>query len=362
MNYLVIGMQKSGTTVTYQAIVNATNDTNSIYIIEPNKKQLSQALACIKSRKYENYVLKILTSSINVKNFDFSIFDKIVLTVRDIRDNLISRFLHRPTQSNYYQNREFMNDLVELLCKKSDFPKEISLAQIRSLYDKYGNPTFRNSQLRKDLVDSHYLSDNVDLFCIKYEDFLEGNTSNLSSYLSLDISSNVTLDNVHISNTRQKAHSYWKEWFTEEDCLYYQPIFNDFLIFFNYDTKWSLSEKPKISREYSSDYIVRTIENRLTEINFLQEIAQENQSQGEAIKFGELKKKSNYTQKYLEILSDRAKHSIDTGAILELARAYHVGWGVAPDEAKCLKLLNKAAHLGNQEAQNELQGLLTIKN
>lgn len=38
MNYLVIGMQKSGTTVTYQAIVNATNDTNSIYIIEPNKK------------------------------------------------------------------------------------------------------------------------------------------------------------------------------------------------------------------------------------------------------------------------------------------------------------------------------------
>ncbi len=61
---------------------------------------------------------------------------------------------------------------------------------------------------------------------------------------------------------RSKGHGDWRNWFLAEDVAYFKPLFSDFMQALGYEDCWDLPERPVVSAEKASGYLMRLAEER----------------------------------------------------------------------------------------------------
>ena len=62
---------------------------------------------------------------------------------------------------------------------------------------------------------------------------------------------------------RTKEAGGWRDWFTPADVEYFRPLFQDFLVKYDYEPDWALNPNPHIAAESSTLYVERMLEEGL---------------------------------------------------------------------------------------------------
>jgi hypothetical protein len=107
-------------------------------------------------------------------------------------------------------------------------------------------------------------------FIFKYEDMIDKEFKALHEYLGFEIKDDAEIPKTTKKSkvSRRKAYGDWRHWFTEEDVVFYKPVYLPYMELIGYDCKdWTLSPEPVIESEYSSKYIKGLVrKNRLDAI------------------------------------------------------------------------------------------------
>ncbi len=188
-------------------------------------------------------------------------FDKVVLIVRDPRDEMISRlmyFVYPWIKRNGFDGNEGrVKSWLSFIEKVEENPVDYTFRQII----EFMNVNFSVSALKTPHVLSVYRN-----FCssigeqaclLKYEDFIKGNFSGLEAYLGFPLAKESGLDSQH--RTRRSAtFNNWKELFKPEDVEFFRSHLGDLMDKQGY-TDWELEPADKLEKENYSGYLRRIL-------------------------------------------------------------------------------------------------------
>jgi hypothetical protein len=328
MNYLVLGLPKSGTSALHAAIKAARHP---LCLFEPTR---ASQIDYLLKREAHDRLAKVMLPALEQLRVPPGAFGRTVLIVRDPRDVLVSWLLYRPLMRRSNANRAFTSDFMKALEKKEADPRSTSVRSMFEILDKHQIPYTRGRDFRQhfNLVMRWDESDE-DHFTIRYEDYVDGNTESLDEYLGLSTSKKARVGDHIAYNERSKKYGAWKQWFTPRDEEVWRPFFQPFIERYGYERDWKLQDAPVIDPATSSEYLNRNLERLRTMPNT----------------YGDLKPKEVYTSEYLKLLESAISDGME-GAIIELAFAYKYGWGVPASAAEAVELIADAADRGNPVA------------
>lgn len=362
MKVLVLGMAKSGTTAVYTAIRNALGEDTD-YLYEPSRLE---EFDLVRNSTRPNVLVKAFFSVVRRTSLDLSIFDKVVLLCRDPRDVAISFVLF-----NFLMNcrsAECVPEIRDLLRAKEDDPRAVSMRQIT---ERAGALCTRKPEWQRF---SGLLAYSVELtrshpkyHVARYEDFVDGRIEGLSAYLGLPISPQVQVADWVKQVERSKGYGDWKNWFTEEDIPYFQPLFQPYLEYFSYETEWTLAAQPVVRRELASGYI----EKNLKEVAANPLVRGHHAAEGggwlgrvlHKLRGGEATARSapgGAAAVYSEAEIAKLRTAAADGkpvALRRLAMAYKSGNGVPQDRGEAIALLRRASEHKDLPAMVELASL-----
>lgn len=331
-SFVVVGMPKTGTSALYSAI---KQERPFLSIYETfNHKQVDYLL----NEDDENKITKVLTPRVLDIPVNLGRFDKQVLTVRDPRDMLISWLLYRPFVRQNYTRLTFIEAFVEALRGKERDPSSISVRGLYRLLGKHGVAYTRHRDFRAHFAsEAEVLRQYPTVHQARYEDFVDGDLQSASRYLGLTIRNETSLGSHVRFNERSKSYGAWRHWFTAEDIEVYRPLMQRYLELKGYDPDWDLVSKPHIDSATSSEHVVRNVERlrRCPEST------------------GHLLTPELYTPERIAMLRSAVEDGRET-AMVELALAYHKGYGVPASTVEARRLLVDASARGNPEARRRL--------
>ena len=172
---------------------------------------------------------------------------------------------------------------------------------------------------------------------MKYDSLISGELGPTEDYLGFSLPRLAKVSD-HISyNERQKALGIWRDWFTPTDVDDYRSSLSGFIKHFGFDSDWTLSEEPYIAPEYGSGYISKSVA-KLTEF---------------PASSSELREARYYTDAYIAHLQSARSDGIES-AIIELALAHFVGYGVEKSLDQYRAYLHEAYERGNVTAMIHL--------
>jgi hypothetical protein len=339
-SYLVVGMQKSGTSAIYAMLKSALASPQCCF--EPSStRQIDFLLKSTASNRLAKILYRSFLDDIeSLNSFDFKIH-----IVRDPRDIVISYLLYWPLLRGRHLQTKFIEDFVELLEKKEADPRSVGLRDFSALMTRHGQQFMRPRDFRvlckfafrfhRALKGAHTL---------KYDSLILGDLNNAEQYLGLTLPRSARVG-AHISyNERQKALGSWRDWFTPEDVADYLPALSAFIDYFGFDSDWTLNETPNLASEYGSNHIRRSVA-KLTRF---------------PAPNGELRDESFYSPEYLSHLESAQSDGIES-AMIELALAHLAGFGVERSLGKFKSFLLQAYQRGNVTATIHLSVASRLK-
>lgn len=253
MKILIYGSGKTGTTALTYAIKNAFKNENYEICFEPSSLgdvNYSEKNLIVKS-------LEVHQWRKDAKYFNY--FEKKVVIIRHPFDTIISSILYGPFNGWGFSNDHNTKNFISILKRKTEQPDSIPLQEIIDTYEKITQTnligfTVNNYQKIFEIVKQN----NVEVYKLKYEDFVDGNLAELSHYLGTTVNSEVEVDKKFERVARSKKHSDWKNWFTQDDVRKMSELFWDFLTYLKYDTV--LDQRVKIiAPEKSYLYVINVI-------------------------------------------------------------------------------------------------------
>jgi len=262
---LVIGMAKSGTSALTYKIAGAFTENELVF--EPgganglNDFNLHREI-CSNAKK--NLIVKNICypGTPNIIQEIASLYSKVVWIVRDPRDRMISAFLYQWNGSHNPNPEQFERGL-KLIKQKETNPESIAFYQLlRSLYNF--NPFgFIISQSK---LQQAHLSDirlnNSNTFVFKYEDMIDNNFEKLEEYLGFKVKFSAGVPDELSRVVRTKAYGNWRNWFTNEDTIFFRALYFESLYKLGYDPNdWKLNNPQIISPEEGSEYMKRIFNN-----------------------------------------------------------------------------------------------------
>lgn len=254
MRSLVISQAKSGSSAMMVMIANAMG-TSIIYNEPPANTLHTLPSNCVVKVLFENTVLEDLLAVLPQ-------FDKVVLLLRDPRDNYVSRILYSlGAQKDCLVNDEFIDNFLVMLQKKQKEPASVDLT---SLADMLGKDTLKNMPSYLQRYD-HYLEfveqRSPNWFLMYYEDMVTGNLQKLSSYLNLQAQP-VEMPERWQRVSRSKRSGDWRHWLTNNDVNNLAPHLSPILKKMSYENDWQLAEPQEILAEHCQDYVLRLVHER----------------------------------------------------------------------------------------------------
>jgi hypothetical protein len=249
MNIVVWGLDKTGTTALFYKI------ENSFYgdvLFEPDEERLRHHIQSDMPLLVKNLRLPLM------KYFDG--FDKKVLIVRDPRDRLISWILYRAgfySMKNYSPRR--LGHCMDILRKKEKDPDSISVLDICEEIFGRGKEYFQVSEKRSlDRIMEGASKYGGHVF--QYDDLIGNRFAELGDYLGMDIAeSPARVDKEYRRVARTKSSGSWRNWFTEDDVVFFRPIYHDFMCHFGYDDDWKVNPYKKIFPSHCSEYVEKLL-------------------------------------------------------------------------------------------------------
>ncbi len=230
MKALVVGKSKTGTTAVSKALEQSLGQAD--YYLEPK----SLAFFCQPIKDPANLVVKILyeppwTRRLNLlrgiicNEWPLN-FDRIVFTIRDPRDEFISR-LHYFV-SPYIEHQNYREGNVDhwlnLIRAKEAEPSAHSVIMMaRAAEELFPNIDLVDAQFR--LAKRYYnlirtLPDNC--FVMRYENFIQNQWSELSSYLGMPVRFDGNVGRDLAKTKRSSSCDNWKRYFTDEDLAVFR--------------------------------------------------------------------------------------------------------------------------------------------
>jgi len=254
MKILIIGLSKSGTTALFYLIKNSFKD-NIELIFE--RKALTKKGELLKSN--HNVLLKILLFPGGLEKGDYDELvrsvDRKILIIRDPRDNIISELLyygayHITWSKPYKQRKEAITYLKEKEANNQNV-SVIKLFEILCDRDRENLKNYMTDRYESVIkFDKRYPEVNI----IKYEDMLQNSIGDLERYLGFSLTQQAEIGSTHEYVIRKKTDGDWKNWFTEEDIIFFKPILEKYMRSFSYHSDWTLNANSSILPEHSSEY------------------------------------------------------------------------------------------------------------
>jgi hypothetical protein len=256
-NIVVFGRGKSGTTALYFRIKNSLRDDYTC-LFEPFKKTSPENVYnCLKNRT------SFLVKNVNINvNKCFSNFDKKVHIIRDPRDRLISRLLFiggTLAPKVGVKSTEEIKRMLDLIKEKENDPQSVTVVDLfNEIY------SMKKEEVRDWVtLDCHrvfnFEESIKDSFLIKYEDFIVDNVQSLEEYLEFKLSDDNHIDEQYAHIARSKCSGSWRNWFTEEDVEFFEPLMRDYMMKYHY-CNWELPSAQVISPETSSEYFAKMLD------------------------------------------------------------------------------------------------------
>jgi len=252
MRYLVVGQGKSGTTALFSAIAHGRPGTATSF--EPR---------CLSEHDLapEPLVVKKLVESWKPsENSVLPLFSHRLFMIRDPRDSLVSRLLYSIWDRRFIGDDAKLATFLKALRSKENDPGSMSVVE---LFDVVGS--LDDTATVDDVVDLNrrtieFWSEHSDrFFLVRYEDFVQGRTDGLGSYLGFPIDHKIEVSPDLRRVERRKSFGDFRNWFTEADCSYFAERFQPIFETFGYDSDASLAENPIIDPSFSSQYVLRIV-------------------------------------------------------------------------------------------------------
>ncbi len=249
---LIVGAAKSGTTALYFNIKNSL-PKNIICLFEPKK--------FVKDNYNLNQVIlaKILLSP-ECNYESFMSFENKIFISRDPRDRIISELLY-VIGFHFHEMKIDESSLVDFYNLLKIKEKNSSEVSFKDLF--YHSEKIQQFLLKGYKKSLEFISLYEDFFLLKYEDFCMDNNIDLQNYLTIKLSNNKNVDNEYSRVVRTKSFGGWKDWFTEDDIVFFKPLFNDYMKEFNYDsTIWNLNKTQSVLSQHGSSYFLNLLNQR----------------------------------------------------------------------------------------------------
>ncbi|WP_444888154.1 sulfotransferase domain-containing protein [Microbulbifer sp. JMSA008] len=270
MRILIYGLSKSGTTFLHTIIKNSMEEylrENVQEVFEPFDIQMKAGvIQYVKEgisktvKSHENEIVKtLLDSGITPKQIlaHQNFYDKKIFIVRDPRDRFISQILYRWHWAHRPDKVKFERTL-RLVRYKELNPKDIPAT---FLFNQNPNfyPVFSGKMSDTYLRALRFLKRaSKDWLILKYEDLIDGNVEKLQDYLSFPILKNISVDENHKGVVRSKAYGNWRKWYTDEDVVFFKPIFKRYMHYLKYDfSDWQLEYPESLPKEHGSEYMLK---------------------------------------------------------------------------------------------------------
>lgn len=261
MNVLVVGPAKTGTTVVSKAIHQAL--PGSEFRLEP--RGLGPFVhpvgppGVVVKIIFEHWTDRPHLRDAIVHGEMPLRFEKVVATVRDPRDELVSRmyFVARERTKTGAVSDEAVDDWIALLRAKEADPSAIPFARLcdeaRRLLGIELSPKFGVIERYADFVErlpKRFLR-------LRYEDFVAGRVEALSAYVGRPLDIDPELGPVAYTK-RSAAAGEWRRVFTEADVVGMEAEFAPLLARLGYHD-WSLEPADALDPATRSDYAARLV-------------------------------------------------------------------------------------------------------
>ncbi len=259
----VLGFYKTGTTGLYHKILNSM-DTPPRQLFEP--REYRPAPEDDKRPVLAKIILGIPGPQHPVDYASFDALIKIIL-VRDPRDWIISWMLFLIQQEpTLYGNRKVLKTLLSMLRKKEKQPTSIAFLDILDaiLSPLPNQNTATVLDWIRDLHEWFYTfeRDCSNSIRVSYEDFIDGNLSELEGYVGMKLTGDARAQSVYAHVARTRSYGNWRHWFVAKDVEILKPIFGGFMQRYGYAPDWTLAEHPVIPRRTCSHYVRSSVEKR----------------------------------------------------------------------------------------------------
>lgn len=265
MKIAIFGQYKSGTTALFYSIKDVL-PKNARLLFEPTEYVADETAG-------HRYVLAkvILGSSgdeLRVRYETFADFEKKLLLVRDPRDWVVSGTLFAIQQEpSIYRNETALSAVVSLLQQKEGDPASLPLiAVLECILDAIPGQSLDRLRAWIEEQQRWLLRFHDELgphLVVRYEEFVDGRVAPLQAYLGLAPNLPPAIDDVHEHTIRTKSHGNWRDWFVEQDVLFFRPLFVEYMRRYGYGDDWRLRDRPRILSRHCSEYVTRMVDRRI---------------------------------------------------------------------------------------------------
>jgi hypothetical protein len=258
LKVLVLGKAKTGTTIVAKTI--QANLGHARLVMEPKS---AEELFRTCGRRSGNLVVKVifehwaqLPKSRNaLAHNELIAFDRVVYTVRDPRDELVSRLIYFafPWSRRHPGRTEEIEDWLDLIRQKEHNPASLSLMDLISrcetIFDTRFLPVMNLIRSYANFLDMRAETS----LLVRYEDFLDGNLRRLEQHLGSSMLR--TAKERPFRYTRRTASlNNWKSFLLAEDIEFIRGRYGEIIEKMGY-TDWSLEPAPSLKPEHYSEYI-----------------------------------------------------------------------------------------------------------
>lgn len=260
MRCLIVGPARCGTTALATLVAQAMGQPR-LMIEEP----VPQVLAELRALD-DDMVAKFVLGNDPVPSVLAAApaFDRRIVLVRDLRDNLVSCLLYgissRPEQLG---DAAFLDRFVGLLRRKQADPVSVDWCELAQLLNtEQYSFVVRTIQAMENCV-RFIAKAGSDWFVLHYEDLVEGNLRALSRYLGVQLPNRpVSVPAAYARVARSKAVGDWRHWFTARDVAALRPAADPIMRQLGYYDDWVTDVRPRIAEETSWLYVLGLIEER----------------------------------------------------------------------------------------------------
>ncbi len=255
---VIAGAGKSGTTALYFKVKNSM----------PRLCRGTIEVKKYQPRIFDNFigVVAKIFCNFDEKYIDtYNGFDKKILLVRDPRDIAISTLLYG---GGYHwihdKSNKIILEWINLIIKKEKQPNSVSVRELgKYLVNDKGVNMFL--YLLRGMISNtvDFREKYKDYFIVKYEDLITGEISHLEDFLGFKLVKENEVDSKFSRVVRSKSSGSWRNWFTEEDIVFFKPLLMKYLQKYDYNTTdWEINPRPTILPENASRYVLRILNER----------------------------------------------------------------------------------------------------
>ena len=256
MRVLIVGEGKSGTTALLRSVVAALPD-DPVELFEPI--ELTEGDLTPPSLVVKKLLLNWRASEKEL----LGRFDKRILIVRDPRDRLISHLLYDAYNKADVLNEEQRAKWLHLLQRKTQNPNGITLMHLINAWWRMSRSDLMSHHVRAtDRSNSFRLRFGEQFHVLKYEDYVDGNFSEVSDYLGLDLSPG-EVQGSEARVARSGTYGEWRDWLTPTDVEVLRPMTQKWLKKTGYDFRdWDLNEPDALDPATTVEYVRSLFERR----------------------------------------------------------------------------------------------------